>query len=258
MAFVHQDLVQRAQHPPRLLLGQHERAPRDAQAHAQRGLVGAVAADVADDDLEGAVGQPHRVEEVAAQQHPAAAGPVAGLQGQVLAVHDRRGQQAAFQAGLLGGVQLLVAQLAGGLLGVLALHGVADAAHQQRAVDLVLHQVVLGTGRDGHGALALVGEAGQHEDRGGGGEREQPAQPVQAGGVRQPEVEQYAVGVRQELLGLLETARTGQLDQRVHFLQERFDQHGVTFVVLDEQHAHRSGRDHDLIRFGEAGHERGE
>ena len=56
--------------------GEHQRAPGDPQADAERRLVGPVAADVADHRVDGAVGHLDRVEEVAAEQRAAAAGPV--------------------------------------------------------------------------------------------------------------------------------------------------------------------------------------
>ena len=58
---------------------EHERAPRDPQADAERRRVRAVAGDVADHGVHGAVGVLDRVVEVAAEQRaPAARAVVRG------------------------------------------------------------------------------------------------------------------------------------------------------------------------------------
>ena len=63
----------------RAAAAEHERAPRDPQADAERGGVRPVAGDVADHGVDGAVGVLHRVVEVAAQQRaPAARAVVRG------------------------------------------------------------------------------------------------------------------------------------------------------------------------------------
>ena len=161
-----EDLLQRRQEPVRRRVGEHERAPRDPQADAERGLVGAVAADVGDHRLDRAVGALHGVVEVAAEQGAAAAGLVVGRQADHAVVDQRRGQQAALQAGVLGGDQPRGLELLLDLLGPPALDGVADRAGEQPAVDLALDQVVLGAVGDRLGAPALVVEAGEDDDRG--------------------------------------------------------------------------------------------
>jgi hypothetical protein len=99
-------LLERGQDLGGRALRERQRAPGDAQADAERRLVGAVAADVADRRVQRAVGQLDDVVEVAAQDGAAAAGPVAGGQAQLRVAQERRGQQPAFQAGVLLGLQL--------------------------------------------------------------------------------------------------------------------------------------------------------
>ena len=95
---------------------EHERSPRDPQADAERRPSGAVAGDVADHGLDRAVGVLHGVVEVAAEQRALAARPVVG--GNQLRVGDqRRGQQAALQAGVLLGVHARDLELLARLVG---------------------------------------------------------------------------------------------------------------------------------------------
>ena len=90
---------------------QRQRPPRDAQFDAERRLVRAVAADVADHRVDGAVGSTDRVVEVPAEQRTAAAGAVAGGEPQIGALQQRGGQQAAFQPGVLLGAQFRLGEL---------------------------------------------------------------------------------------------------------------------------------------------------
>ena len=55
VALVLEDVLQRAQHDVWLRAGDRERAPRSAQADADRRFVGAVAADVADQHVDATV-----------------------------------------------------------------------------------------------------------------------------------------------------------------------------------------------------------
>src|SRR5690606_6110592 len=76
-AFGDEDLLQGGQQPLLRDPSHDQGPPGDAQVDAERGLVRAVAADVADDEVGGALPL-HRVEEVAADQGAFAAGPVEG------------------------------------------------------------------------------------------------------------------------------------------------------------------------------------
>ena len=88
---------------------------------------GAVAEDVADDGVDGPVGELHGVVEVAAQQRAPAAGPVVGGQQQLGVGDQRRRKQAALEAGVLLLVHARELELLAGLLGAPALDRVADA-----------------------------------------------------------------------------------------------------------------------------------
>ena len=74
--FVDQHLLQQRERLVGRLLREHQRAPGDAQAGAERRLVRAVAADVADQHVQRAVVELDGVVEVAAEQRAAAARPV--------------------------------------------------------------------------------------------------------------------------------------------------------------------------------------
>ncbi len=191
-----QEPLQLRQHPLLGHPGQDERPPRHAQERPERRLVGAVARDVADDRVHGAVGVADGVEEVAAEHRAGAARAVEHDRVHAAAREQRRGQQAAFQPGGLGGDELLLPQAQQARLRAAALDGVAHGADQQRAVDLALDQVVLGARGDRVGAEVLVVEAGEHADGGERVGREQGAQPVEARVAGQVEVEQHAVGPR--------------------------------------------------------------
>jgi hypothetical protein len=99
------ELLEAGEHLVGRAPGEHKRAPCDPQADAERGLVGPVAADIADDRVDDAVLGLDRVIEVAAQQRAPAAGAIAGRQAHVRVVDERPGQQPALQARVLGGVQ---------------------------------------------------------------------------------------------------------------------------------------------------------
>ena len=135
--------LQRRQHVVHRVAAEHERAPGDPQADAERGGVGPVAGDVADHGVDGAVGHLHRVVEVAAQQRAPAARAV--VRGQLQrGIADQRGrQQAALEAGVLLGVQACDLELLARLVRAPALDRVADRARQSLPVDLALDQVVL-------------------------------------------------------------------------------------------------------------------
>ena len=138
VAFADQQPLQFRQHPLLAHPGEHERPPRHPQQRPERGLVGAVAGDVADDRVHGAVGVAHGVEEVAAQHRAGAARAVERDVVHVAARQQRRGQQPAFEPAALGRHELLLPQPQQARLRAAALDGVPDGADQQRAVDLAV------------------------------------------------------------------------------------------------------------------------
>ena len=145
-------------------------------------------------------------------------------------------------------MQLLLVQGALGSLDPGPADRVPDRAGQQLAVDLALDQVILGAGGDRLGPAVLVGQAGEDQQRDAVGLRRQPAQAVQPGRVRQPEVEQHAVDAADLGLGLGQGAGAQQLDRADHLVQELLHQERVPVVVLDQQDAQalgRSSRAHD-------------
>ncbi len=237
--------------------GEHQGAPRYPEGDAERGLVRAVAAHVADHDVDGAVVGAHGVVEVAAEQGAAAAGAVAPGEGEPGAVQQRGGQQVALEAGVLLAAQLGLDEATLGLVGAFAFDGVAQGAGQQRAVRFVLDQEVLGAGGDGGRAEFGPGGVGEHHDGDVRGTAEQFVQALQpvggVGGVRQVgergEVEQYAAelvaagasapgrvrGRGQQRGGLVEAAGPVDLDRGAAVGDRRLDQLGVRDVVLDDQ-----------------------
>ena len=92
-------------------VGEHQRAPRDPEVNAERGLVGAVAHHVADDGADPPVGRLDDVEEVAAEHGAGPAGPVVARAADEVGEQQRPGQQPALEPGVLGGEQPLLAQL---------------------------------------------------------------------------------------------------------------------------------------------------
>ena len=112
---------------------------------------------------------------------------------------QRRGQQAALQAGVLLRVQAGDLELLARLVRAPALDRVADRAGQALPVDLALDQVVLRARGDGLDAAALVVEAGEDEHRHVGAvglELVQRGQPVRVG---QVEIQQHAVDLAELL-----------------------------------------------------------
>ena len=110
VALAHQHLLQLGQQLRLVDAGQHQRAPRHPQQRAERGLVGPVPADVADDRVHRPGRAEHGVEEVAADHRAGAAGAVEGAGADRAAGQERRRQQPALQAHRLRGGQLLLAQ----------------------------------------------------------------------------------------------------------------------------------------------------
>jgi hypothetical protein len=124
-------LQEQGEHRQQLLgrgAGEHQRPPGRSEQDAEGGLVGPVPGHVTDDDVQPAVGELDDVEEVSAEQRTVLPGPVPGPDGPVLRGHERGGQQAAFEAGVLPLLQLPLDHPAGRLLDALATHGVGDRA----------------------------------------------------------------------------------------------------------------------------------
>ena len=222
--------------------GEHERAPGDAQRDAERRLVGPVAADVADDGVDGPARHLHRVEEVAAEQRAAAARLVVGDERERRVGHERLGQQAALQPRVLARLELRDRELLLGQLRAAALDRVAERAREQDAARGALDQVVLRARADRLDAAALVVEAGEHEHGEVGRELAQLVQAVEALRVGQVEVEQDAVeALEPGRGGLAERAPALHVHARARELELLLDDHGVAVVVLDEQDAHPVG-----------------
>ena len=124
-------------------------------------------------------------------------------------------------------------------LGALALDRVAHRLGQRLGVDVVLVEVVLRAGLHGLQRDLLVVEAGEHDDRDLGRGGAQPAHAVDAGGVRQRQVEQDEVGeAARDRLDRVAEPR----DARDHrglggLAQHLLHQPPVAGVVLDQQHA---------------------
>ena len=86
VTLVRQHPVQRRQDLLLRMAGERQRPPGGAQAGAERRLVGAVAADVADHQVDRAVFELDGVVEVAPEQRPAAPGAIVGGQVQARVV----------------------------------------------------------------------------------------------------------------------------------------------------------------------------
>lgn len=248
LPLVLQDLLEGGEQLVAAEPGQGQGPPRDAQFHAERRLVGAVPADVADHHVDGAVGRTDRVVEVPAEQRAAAARSVVGREAQIGAFEQRCGEQAAFEAGVLLGAQGGLGEPPLGDVGALALDGVPDGAAEQPAVEFVAEEVVLGAHpyrRGGQLGVVLRGEGEDGVARGDPQDVLEGGEPVRlrrvpggaglaAGG--QGEVQQDAVDVVRE-----EPARLGQVAggadpyPRSGRGREFGDGEGARRVVLDHQ-----------------------
>ena len=201
-------------------------------------------ADVADHHVDRAVRHLDRVEEVAAEQRAPAARAVVRRERQRRVADQRLGQQPALEAGVLARLELRDRELLLRQLGPAALDRVAQRAGEQRAARRALDEVVLGAGRDRLDPAPLVVEPGQDEHGQPGRQRAQVAQPGEALGVREVEVEQHAVEAGQARAGRLgQRAGARQLDVRVGELQLLLDEQRVAVVVLHEEDAHALGRE---------------
>ncbi len=218
--------------------GDHQGAPGDAQAHPECGLVGTVPADVADEHVHSAVLGLDDVVEVAAEQRLLASGPVAGHDVHFAgAVQHRRRQQSAFEAGVLPGLQPAGLQRDGGVLGLLALDGVAHGAAEQVRLHASLDEIVLRAGGDRRQARLLLGEAGQYHDRDAGGVLLDPREGVHALRVGQMQIQQDAVGQAGVQFGARRGHRLNPF--QAHALgavrHQFLDDERVARVVLDQQ-----------------------
>ena len=236
------DDLQRRQQRFRRVAADHERAPGDPQRHTECRGVRAVAGDVADHGVHGAVGGLDRVVEVAAEQRAAPARAVVRGEDEMLVVDQRRRQQAALEAGVLLRVQARDLELAARLVRAQALDRVVHGAGQTLAVDLALDQVVLRARADGFHPAALVVEPGEDEHRDVRAVGLEPVQPGQALRVRQVQVQQHAVDLGQVLAPRLgERRHPDDLHVRAADVEQLLDEQRVAVVVLDEQQPDRAG-----------------
>jgi hypothetical protein len=239
----HEHLLQLGQQLRLVHPGQHERAPGDAQQRTQRGLVGAVAADVADDRVHRAGRAEDGVEEVAADERARAPRPVEGPGAHRAPREQGRGQQTALEACGLGGGQLLLPQPQQARLGSAPLHGVAHRPDQDLTVDLALDQVVLCPGRHRRHPEVLIVDTGQHAHRSGPVGAQDAAQPVEALRAGQVQIEQHAVRPAQQITREDGGHRVGHgdLERRIRLREQLLHQEDVARIVLDQQHAPRGG-----------------
>lgn len=271
LPLVLQHLLHRGQQGVAAEPGQGQRTPGDAQFDAERRLVRAVSADVADHRVDRAVGGAHRVVEVAAEQGAAAARTVMGGEGEVGAVEKRGGQQSTFQPGVLLGPQPGLGQLVLRDVRPLALDGVPDGAAEEAAVELAAEEVVLGADAHGLGGPLRVVLRGECEDgvaRCDAQDVLERGQPVGLGAGAlacadgqcrrlQLQVEQDAVDVvREQSSGLGEVAGGPDSDPCPGGRRQLGDGEGARRVVLDHQQCEvgavsglRSGNG-TLLRYG--------
>ena len=234
-------LLDRGQHLGHRPAGQHHGPPRDTQAHAERGLFRAAAADVTDHHVHPAVSALDQVEEVPADQHLATAGAVSRGDGQPGVGQQRGWQQATLQPGVLPRIDLRLAQLLLDLLEPAALHRVTDDPVQQRPVHLALDQVILRARADRRGAEMLVGQPGQHDHGDLGHVLLEPVHALQLVRIGEVKVEQHAGRRGQQWLCLGDRPHPVKGDRGARFRQVFLDEKGVPVVVLDEQHLHLAG-----------------
>ena len=176
--------------------GEHHRSPGDAEGDADGGFGRPVPADVTDHGPDGAVVAHDGVVEVAAEER-VGAGAIAGGRLKVWSVDVEHGEQAAGEAIVLGLLALGEEEPDAVSLGTAALDGEANGLGDAEAVDLALHEVVLGAGSHrGDAALAVV-EAGQHDDRQVGRPVAEADDRLDALGVGEPEVDERAVVARE-------------------------------------------------------------
>ena len=240
---MHEQPAQRGEQLPLVGAVEHHRAPGDPEVHAERGLVRAVAADVADDDVQGAVGPLDRVVEVAPQQPALPARLVADRDLDTGIGDQWRGEQPALEPGVLLLAGVGVPELTTDPFPADAFHGVAQRPGQGGAVDGVLEQVVLRARPHRLRAQRLVVASGEHDDRRAVAGPQDPLQRVEALGVGQGEIQEHAVDGVERLFGLGDgpdpPQRHRQPAHRLGVGEVLTDEQGVPVVVLDEQHGHR-------------------
>jgi hypothetical protein len=242
LALVLEHLLDRGQDLGHRPARQDHRAPGHSQAHAEGGLLRPAPTDVTHHGVYPAAGRLHQVVEVPAEQRLPATGLVPGGDGQPSVGQQRRGQQPAFQPGVLPRDDLRLTELALDLLGAAAFHRIPDDPVQQRPVHLALHQIVLGSGANRFLPQVLVGPPGQHDHRDLRQVLLQPAHPLQLMGIRQAQVEQHTGGRGQQWPRLGHRPRPLQRDGRGGLGQQLLDQEGVAVVILDQQHLHTARR----------------
>lgn len=245
LPLVLQDLLHRRQEFVAAQSREGQRPPGDPQLDAERRLVGAVAADVADHGVDGAVGRTDHVVEVAAEQGARAAGPVVGREPQVGALQEGGREQSALQAGVLLGAEPGLGEFDLDRVGPLALDRVPDGPAEQPSVEFLAEEVVLGPDAYGLGRQFRVGGGREGQDGVARGEAQdvpQRGERVVAGGgpgAGQGQVDEDAVDVvGEEPLGFGEVAGGADADPGAGGVRrvEQFGYgEGTRRVVLDDQ-----------------------
>lgn len=199
-------------------------------------------ADVADHGVHGAVRGADDVVEVTAEQGARAAGAVAGGEAEGRALQQRGRQEPSLQAAVLLCAHAALGEPPLGRVGTFPLHGVADRAAQQSAVQFVPEEVVLGADPHCLGAAFGVAGRGEREDGVPGRELQYVLEHGElvvvtaAARGRQREVQQDAVDVvGQQPRGLGEVAGRAHADRPAgRVLQFGYDR-GAAGIVLDQQ-----------------------
>ena len=170
--------------------GEGERAPADAQCHAEGGLVGPVSGNVTDHDVYSPVRRLHDVVEISAQQGICAARPVSGDDVDAGVVEqERRGLQATLEPGILARPDSAGLQFDGGQLGPLALDRVKQRAPEGFGFHPAFDEVVLRAGGHRGYPEVLVVQPGQHHDRNAGIALADPLESTDPAGVGQIQVQ---------------------------------------------------------------------
>ena len=216
--------------------GEHHRAPCDAEGDSDGGFGRSVPADVTDHRPDGAVVEHDGVVEVATEES-VGAGPVAGGGLKVRSVDVEHGKQAASEAIVLGPLSLGEEEADAVSLGPAALDGEVDGLGDAEAVDLALHEVVLGAGTQRGDASLTVVEAGQHDDRQVGRPVAEADDRLDALGVGEPEVDERAVVARGHLEGRADRRHAAKVEALSGVGQQLLDEERIAVIVLHQQEA---------------------
>jgi hypothetical protein len=218
-----------------------------------------VSGNVTDQDVNDTVGRLHDVVEISAQQRVLTARAVPGDNLNARVVEQQRGgQQAAFQQRVLAGPKLACVQVRGNKLDTFALDRIEQRTPQHLRFDTALDQIVLRAGRDCGSPEVFVVQSGQHNYGNGGIAFGDAVQSIHAVGVRQMQIQQYAIGPGGRKLALRMCHRLCPYHADIGdpVRDQVFHNHRVGSIVLDQQqrqrlpirrrgywtkHGHRSG-----------------